>query len=179
MFQPYFLAVAMTDRRRAKVRAPSSGRSSAAANQPFRDSVGVACRFAVDLNRRAAKIDDPDFRHAKLCVKRKLHAAVIGERGFGDLDEEEDVGRARMAALIVVRPRLEEHVRFGLIIGVEAQPALHADKVKPVGRDAGEKVVEAVRLSRVRAADGRLVEDLPPINSTRSFCAKIPASAIR
>ena len=90
--------------------------------QPFVAGVGIARGLAVDLDRHALKIDNPDFRHAELGVKRKLGSAIIGERGCCDLDNEDNVGGAGVAVLIIVRPRLEEHqIRLRLVVGVEAQ----------------------------------------------------------
>jgi hypothetical protein len=90
--------------------------------RPFLNSVGVARRLAVNLNRRALKIDDPDLRHAEPGVKRKLGPAVIGERALGDFDEEENVGSVWMTPVIIIGAGSQEHeIGLGLVITMNAR----------------------------------------------------------
>ena len=54
-----------------------------------------------DLDRSPRNVDDPVLGNARSRVDPRLHALVLGERRFGDLDEQERT--VRMGLLRVAR----------------------------------------------------------------------------
>ena len=73
------------------------GRRERSGGQPLTRPIRTLLRPGVNLDRRVRKIDDPDLGDIEFCVERELSAPVISQRAFGDFDEEEDVGAARVA----------------------------------------------------------------------------------
>ena len=70
---------------------------------------------AVDLDARFPETDEPSLGNPGLRVERELHVAVVVGARVGHLDEEEDVGRLRMeAAVIVLAEAKDRDVGLGL-----------------------------------------------------------------
>ena len=62
-------------------------------------------------------------------VERKLDVAIVGERGIGHLDHEEDILRPRgRRGAEVVAPAQQREVRLGLGVLAEHDRVLHRDE---------------------------------------------------
>jgi hypothetical protein len=80
----------------------SQGGDERSIRQPLPRGIPAIFRLTINLDRDADEIDDPDLRNAEPRVKRKLHAAIVGERSFRDFDQQENVGGARMTRAVIV-----------------------------------------------------------------------------
>ena len=53
--------------------------------------------------RQSNRVDHPKLANAEAGVERRLAAGIVAERGIGDLDDEQDIVRARQASMPLVR----------------------------------------------------------------------------
>ena len=76
---------------------------------------GGAGRLSVDFNVVLGEIDQPGFTNAGATIQGDFRVTVKSDGGISDLNDQQDVGGARMASRIEIRAWGEErHVRLRL-----------------------------------------------------------------
>ena len=51
----------------------------------------------MDVHDRPLAVDHSMMREARFCISDAFHSGVAGQRGFGDLDRQQHVGRNQHA----------------------------------------------------------------------------------
>jgi hypothetical protein len=140
--------------------------------QHFERLVTGRAGIGVDLDLAVHQVDDPVERDARAAVDLRQLAVII-QAGIGDLDDQGDIGRARVSSAVIAgAPAGDASIRFGFAIATRAgdPDGLGRPDVPAARDDAAELVATQDIRRRVGGVLGHLghqetvdqMDPLPP-----------------
>jgi hypothetical protein len=116
----------------------------------------------MDLELRGRQVDEPDLANPDPRVERDLDAPIQPKGGVGDLDEQQHVGRLRMAGPVKILPRAkQQHVGLQLAVEPGERDGILDAHMRPIPQARYPQASEAIHRAGMLHADRLTDDDVP------------------